>query len=68
MAIKNYTYHNLMIIAHKIQKKGYTEREAIDIAKRIFNEFNPYGMSIEAMTDRVLTKSEWEKENEQWKL
>lgn len=58
--IKNLTYHNLMIVIHKLMKKGYTLQEAEPIAKRIFEEYNPFGMSIEEMTENVLSKSEWE--------
>lgn len=61
--IKNLTYHNLMTVIHKIEKKGYSFKEAEPIARRIFAEFNPYGMSIQAMIDQVMTKEEWEAEN-----
>ena len=63
MAIKNFTYRNLMIIANRIKQKGYTEQEAFNIAKNLFKEFNPKGLPIETLANRVLTKAEWEREN-----
>lgn len=60
--IKNLTYRNLMIVIHKLEKKGYTFEEAEPIARNIFAEFNPNGLSIERMTEMVLTKSEFENE------
>lgn len=64
--IKNLTYRNLMIVIHKLEKKGYTFEEAEPIARNIFAEFNPYGTSIERMTDMVLTKSEFENEKTEY--
>ena len=60
--IKNYTYHNLMIVIHRIMAKGYTLEEAEPIAKLIFANYNPLGSTIEEMTDRVISKEEWLKE------
>ena len=60
--MKNMTYHNLMAVIHKLEKKGYTMEEAEPIARRIFEEFaaNPMGLSIESRVEQVLTKEEWE--------
>lgn len=60
--IKNLTYRNLMIVIHRLMAKGYSMNEAEPIARRIFAEYNPLGASIEEMTRRVLSKSEWERE------
>lgn len=68
MAIKKLTYYNLMRVAKMVMKKGYTEKEAIDIAKQRFAEFNPYGMSIEAMVKNMPTKAEWEAEQKMYNL
>lgn len=57
--IKNLTYYNLMVVIHKLEKKGYTKDESEPIARRIFDEFNPNGLSIETMVGRVLPKDEW---------
>ena len=62
MAIKNMTYYNLMRVARMVMEKGYNEKEAIEIAKQRFAEYNPFGMSIEAMVKRMPTKAEWEAE------
>lgn len=64
-AIKNLTYHNLMIVIHKIQKKGYSFSESERLAKHIFSEFlaRPLGMSINARINQILTKEEWMREN-----
>ena len=62
MAIKNKTYHNVMRVAKMIMAKGYTEKEAIDLALKKFAEFNPHGMPIEAMVKQMLTKAEWEEQ------
>ena len=61
MAIKNLTYHNLMRVAKMVMEKGYNEKEAIEIAKQRFAEFNPYGMSIEESVRRLQTKEEWQR-------
>ena len=60
--IKNLTYRNFMIIRKRIIAKGYTAAEAEPIVRRIFANYNPLGMSIEQMTERVLTKEDWENE------
>ena len=67
MAIKNLTYHNLMRVAKMVMEKGYTQEEAIEIAKQRFAEFNPLGMSIEAMVKRMPTKAEWEEDMKAYK-
>lgn len=61
--IKNMTYRNLMIVIRKIEKKGYTFDEAEPIARRIFAEYNPNGHSIEWMVEQVLTKEDYEDQN-----
>lgn len=67
MAIKNLTYYNLMRVAKMVMEKGYNEKEAIEIAKQRFAEFNPLGMSIEAMVKRMPTKAEWEEDMKAYK-
>jgi len=52
----------MMIVVNKLKAKGYEMSEAINIADRIFAEFNPKGMSIEQMVEKVQTKSEYEEE------
>ena len=62
MAMKHLTYHNLMVVIHKIEAKGYGFAEAERLARSIFNEFaaRPQGMSIEERVRRILTKEEFE--------
>lgn len=60
MAMRNMTYRNLMAVIHKIEAKGYTFEEAELIARRIFAEYTPQGLSIEERVRRILTKAEWE--------
>jgi hypothetical protein len=62
MVMKNLTYHNLMVVIHKIEAKGYGFAEAERLARRIFDEFaaRPQGMSIEERVRRILTKEEFE--------
>lgn len=58
--MKNLTYRNLMAVIREIEKKGYNFDESARIARLIFAEYNPSGMSIETMVSRILTKEEWE--------
>ena len=62
--MKNLTYHNLMVVIHKIQAKGYDFEESERLARHVFEEFaaRPQGMSIEERVRRILTKEEWKKE------
>ena len=64
-AIKNRTYRNMMIVVNRIQKKGWSFEEAVRLARGIFDqhEAHPMGLSIEAMTDQIVTVQEWEEEN-----
>ena len=61
--IRRYTYHNLMIVIHKIEKKGYDLKTAEMIAKNIFAEYQacPNGLSIEQRIEKVLTKEEYDR-------
>ena len=54
--MKNRTYRNVMILANRIEKKGYSLNEASEIAMHCFDEANPYGMGAEAIADRVISK------------
>lgn len=56
MAIKNLTYYNFMVVMHKIEKKGYTSQEAEKMTRRIFDEYTPAGLSIEARINMILPK------------
>ena len=56
MTIKRKTYRNFMYIMKKIQGKGYDKTEAEKITHRIFDEWNPAGMSIIARADMIVSK------------
>ncbi len=62
--MKNLTYHNLMVVIHKIQAKGYDFEESKRLARNVFDEFAacPQGLSIEERVRRILTKEEFERE------
>jgi hypothetical protein len=61
--MRNLTYRNLMAVIRKIEAKGWSFEEAEKMARTIFAEYRPEGLSIEERVRRVLTKEEWEKEN-----
>lgn len=63
--MKNRTYRNMMIVINRIQKKGWSFEEAVETARRIFDQFeaHPLGLSIEALTNQVISREEWETEN-----
>jgi len=60
--MKNMTYRNLMAAIRKIEAKGWSFEESEKMARNIFAEYRPEGMSIEERVRRTLTKEEWEKE------
>lgn len=61
--IKNKTYFNFMLVMNRIiETKGYDKKTAEKITCHIFDEYNPYGKSIESMIDDIMTKDEYEKE------
>ena len=66
MAMKNLTYHNLMVVIHKIEAKGYDFKESERMARHIFNEFTarPQGLSIEERVHRILTKEDIETQHQ----
>lgn len=57
--IKNKTYHNMMRVIRMIEAKGYGFDTACDIARRIFDEFNPNGLPILEMVARILPADEY---------
>lgn len=60
--IKNKTYRNVLILTKRIQKKGYTFEESNEMAINCFNEYNPYGIGVETIADKIINKEEWENE------
>lgn len=60
--MRNKTYRNVIILTHRIQKKGYDFEESSKMALRCFDESNPYGMGAEAIADKIVSKEKWENE------
>lgn len=60
MAIKNHTYRNHMIVLNRIMKKGYSFGEADVLTRNVFSNYGDgNGLSIEALTDRIITREEY---------
>lgn len=66
MAIKNLTYRNFIIVMNKIKAKGYTDAEAEDITRKVFdNYYSDKGRgdrSVEWFIGMVMTKEAFELE------
>ena len=59
--MKQKTYYNVMRASRMIMEKGYTQKEAIEIAVKIFDEHENGQMPSEYFIEKVITKQEWEK-------
>lgn len=59
--MKQKTYYNVMRASRMIMEKGYTQKEAIEIAVKIFDEHENGQIPIEYFIEKVITKQEWEK-------
>ena len=59
--MKQKTYYNVMRASRMIMEKGYTQKEAIEIAVKIFDEHENGQMPIEYFIETVITEQEWEK-------
>ena len=60
--MKKKTYNNVLKAARLIMKKGYEEKESLEMAVKIFDEMEALnnGMSIEWRISKIIPKSEWE--------
>ena len=60
--MKRKTYNNVLKAAKLIMKKGYEEKESLEMAVKIFDEMEALnnGMSIECRISQIIPKSEWE--------
>ena len=54
------TYRNLVAVIRKIEAENRSFDEAEKMARNVFTEYRPQGMSIE---ERVRCREEWEREN-----
>ena len=59
---KKKTYNNVLKVARLIMKKGYEEKESLEMAVKIFDEMEALnnGMSIEWRISQIIPKAEWE--------
>lgn len=62
--MKRKTYNNVLKAGKLIQKKGYEEKESLEIAVKLFDELEMTnnGMSIEWLIDKIANKEEFENE------
>lgn len=60
--MKRKTYNNVVKAGKLIQKKGYGEKESLEMAVKIFDELERLnnGMSIEWLIDKLKKKTRWE--------
>ena len=63
--MKRKTYNNVLKAGELIQKKGYEEKEALELAVQKFDELASLknGMSVEWLIDKMATKTESEGES-----
>ena len=62
--MKRKTYNNILKAAKLIMKKGYEEKESLEMAVKIFDEMEELnnGMSIEWRISQIISKEEWEEQ------
>ena len=62
--MKRKTYNNVLKAAKLIMKKGYEEKESLEMAVKIFDEMEELnnGMSIEWRISQIISKEEWEEQ------
>ena len=62
--MKKKTYNNVLKAARLIMKKGYEEKESLEMAVKIFDEMETLnnGMSIEWRISQIIPKEEWEEQ------
>lgn len=67
--MKRKTYNNVLKAGKLIQKKGYEEKESLDMAIKIFDKMEQLnnGMSAEWFIDQIVDKETWKKESELYK-
>lgn len=62
--MKRKTYNNVLKAGKLIQKKGYGEKEALEMAVKVFDDMAMInnGMSAEWFIDKIADKAIWEAE------
>ena len=60
--MKRKTYNNVVKASKLIMKKGYEEKESLEMTIKIFDEMESLnnGMSAEWRISQIIPKSEWE--------
>lgn len=66
--MKRKTYNNVMILAKQISKKGYDIKEAAELAVKCFDNAENSIYSPEHFADMIISKEEWEREAQLYKL
>lgn len=59
--MKKKTYNNVLKAGKLIQKKGYTEQEALEMAVKCFDDLENMnnGMNVEWLIGKIVDKNEW---------
>ena len=62
--MKKKTYNNVLKAARLIRKKGYEEKESLEMAVKIFDEMEALnnGMSIEWRISQIIPKAEYDEQ------
>ena len=62
--MKKKTYNNVLKAAKLIMKKGYEEKESLEMAVKIFDEMEALnnGMSIEWTISQIIPKAEYDEQ------
>lgn len=62
--MKRKTYNNVLKAGKLIQKKGYEEKESLEIAVKLFDELEMMNneMSVEWLINKIANKEEFENE------
>ncbi len=67
--MKHKTYNNVLKAGKLIQKKGYSEKESLEMAVKIFDEMEQLnnGMPAEWFIGQIVDKETWKRETDLYK-
>lgn len=62
--MKRKTYNNVLKAGKLIQRKGYEEKESLEMAVKLFDELEMMnnGMSVEWLIDKIANKEDFKNE------
>lgn len=62
--IRNKTYKNVLCIAKRIQEKGYSREESLELSLKVFDNMEQAnnGMPAEWFADKIISKQEYGKQ------